>query len=386
MCKTWFLENLEMLLKDIKISELPVINLLKKDNLPNCAAIYFVSDSNGQVLYIGRTVNLVERWREHHRFNQLKRFNRKTRISISWMSCSNDINTLSHLENEFIILYKPPLIWSKIVTPVRKITPIERALQQSFQQLAKFNTMIIGFNPIADEEPLTIYLAYPVYGARGRSGSIRSALKNINKKASALKWKEYHTTPKSSGKFGSWETEYKGIRIDLAPFPGLVYFMDNSQSRTVAGVELMAFSPEQLEEFIENVPQFKEDIPGIDVLEDDPIPIKLVDNQPSEGKNRGVVEVEPWEELEPMLEGEARVMTRQFVYVDGVEVEVCNNVNGKHFVRHNVYWWISYGNKNPDPESNWVSKNLNSAVNHLPTIRWSGYRFSLKLLCLARTM
>lgn len=128
-----------MLLKDIKLSDLPSVYLLDRNNLPNCAAIYFVSDSKGHILYIGRTVNLVERWRQHHRFNQLKRFNRKDRVTISWMTCSNDINTLSNLEDEFIKLYKPPLNWSKVVVPVRKITPVEIALQQSLQQLAKLN-------------------------------------------------------------------------------------------------------------------------------------------------------------------------------------------------------------------------------------------------------
>lgn len=79
-----------MLPQDTKLSELPSVYLLEKDRLPNCAAIYFVCDSKNQVLYIGRTVNLIERWREHHRFNQLKRLNRKDKISIYWMVCSND--------------------------------------------------------------------------------------------------------------------------------------------------------------------------------------------------------------------------------------------------------------------------------------------------------
>lgn len=244
-----------MLSNNLNLSELPSVDLFQKDKLPNCAAIYFVSDSQGQVLYVGRTVNLVKRWREHHRFNQLKRLNRKNRISISWLTCSNDINTLANLENEFIKLYKPPLNWSKVVSPVRRITPVEIALQQSLQQLAKLNTMIFGFDPIADEEPPTILLAYPVYGKRGISGRIRSLLKNINKKVSALKWKEYHTEPKSFGNFGYWETEYNGIRIDLSPVQGLVHFMDDAIRRTVAGVELMAFSREQLETLLANVPE-----------------------------------------------------------------------------------------------------------------------------------
>jgi excinuclease UvrABC nuclease subunit len=72
-----------MLLENINFPELPSVYLLDKDKLPNCAAIYFVFDSKGQILYIGRTINLVGRWREHHRFKQLKRFNRKDRISSS---------------------------------------------------------------------------------------------------------------------------------------------------------------------------------------------------------------------------------------------------------------------------------------------------------------
>ena len=186
----------------IKIADLPSVHLLDKNRLPNCAAIYFVTDINGQIIYIGRTVNLVARWKDHHIFNQLKRFNRKNLLSISWLNCSNELSTLSKLENEFINLYKPPLNWTKVVIPVRKITPVETALQQSLQQLAKLNTVIFGFDPIVGEKPPTIYLEYPVYGKRGVSGSIRVALRNINKKASSLKWKEYHTEPKSFGKFG----------------------------------------------------------------------------------------------------------------------------------------------------------------------------------------
>ncbi|HCF29570.1 MAG TPA: excinuclease ABC subunit C [Cyanobacteria bacterium UBA11049] len=373
-----------MLIKNIKLSDLPSIYLLDKDKLPNCAAIYFVSDSKGQVIYIGRTVNLVERWRQHHRFNQLKRFNRKDRVTISWMTCRNDIKTLSNLEDEFIKLYKPPLNWSKVIAPVRKITPVETALQQSLQQLAKLNTLVFGFDPIADEETPTIYLVYPVYGKRGVSGSIRSVLRNINKKASSLKWKEYHTDPKSLGKFGYWETEYNGIRIDLAPIQGLVDFMHDATRRTIAGVELMAFSRKQLDTLLDDTPE-KEDVSSLGALEDDPIPLELtVKHQPSKQKQKDLIEVEPWEELEPMPEGEAREMTRQFLDVDGVEVEVCTNGNGKHFVRHNVYWWIVYGQKNPDPKLDSVINNFLYAVDRLPTIRWTGYRFRFETIVFSK--
>ncbi|MEH2373247.1 GIY-YIG nuclease family protein [Nostoc sp.] len=365
-----------MLLENINLSELPSVYLLDKHRLPNCAAIYFVSDSKGQIIYIGRTINLVERWKAHHRFNQLKRFNRKNSLNISWISCNRDVETLSKLENEFINLYKPPLNWSKVVAPIIKITPAETALQKSLEHLAKLNTMIFGFDPILDKELPTIYLVYPVYGMKGVSGSIRTALKNFNKKASFLKWKEYQTQPKRSGQFGYWTTEYNGLRIDISPAQGLVHFMHNSIRRTIAGVDFMAFSREQLEARLENTQENEENISGLGALEDDPIPIELVDkHQPIKRKDKSVIEVEYWEELEAMSEGEVRVMTRTFVYVNDVEIEVCANENGKYFVRHNLYLWIMYKKKNSDVPNDITIKRLQDEINRLPTIRWSGYRF-----------
>ncbi|MEH2315294.1 MAG: GIY-YIG nuclease family protein [Nostoc sp.] len=369
------------MLEKIKISELPSVYLLDKDRLPNCAAIYFVFDSKDQIIYIGRTINLVERWKAHHRFNQLKRFNRKNPLSISWLTCSSDIENLSNLENEFIKLYKPPLNWSKVVVPIKKITPDETALQQSLQQLAKLNVMIVGFDPISDGEPPTIYLVYPVYGMKGLSGSIRTALKNINKKVSSLKWKEYKTYPKFSGKFGLWETEYNGLRIDLSPFDSLVYFMEHSNHQTLAGIELMAFSKEQLELILDKKEENDENTSGLEALEDDPIPVEnIYKNQLLNSNYKNKVEVEPWEELEPMAEGEVRVMTRQFFYVDDIEIEVCTNDNGKYFVRHNVYWWIMHNQKNPSPEYNNIIENTKNSVDRLPTIRWSGYKFRFEMI------
>lgn len=364
------------MLPKIKIADLPSVYLLDKNNLPNCAAIYFVSDNSGQIIYVGRTVNLVARWRDHHRFNQLKRFNRKNPLIISWLTCSSDLNTLSALETEFIKLYKPPLNWSKVVAPIKKITPVEIALQQSFQRLAKLNTVIFGFDPIAGENSPTIYLNYPVYGRRGVSGSIRVALRNINKKASSLKWKEYYTEPKSRGKFGYWKTEYNGITIDLIPGEGLVNVMQDATRKTIAGVEFIALSALQIESIIESSPAIRKDYPGLEAVEKDPIPMKFIDKLPaSNGNNNSVIEVEPWEELELMPEGEVREMNRQFLDVDGVEVEVCTNDNEKYFVRHNVYWWITRKSKNPQLERDCVIENLKQAIDRLPTIRWTGYRF-----------
>jgi hypothetical protein len=73
-------------------------------------------------------------------------------------------------------------------------------------------------------------------------------------------------------------------------------------------------------------------------------------------------------------------MKRQFIHIDDVEIEICSNTNGKYFVRHNLYWWITSGQKNPDPDSNCVIINLKNAENRLPNIRWSGYRFRFETI------
>jgi len=79
-----------------------------------------------------------------------------------------------------------------------------------------------------------------------------------------------------------------------------------------------------------------------------------------------------------MSEGEARVMTRQFLYVDGVEIEVCANENGKHFVKA-----MRLLVDNAQTEKS-CSRAFNIIINlqngRLSTIRWSGYRFRLETI------
>lgn len=73
------------------------------------------------------------------------------------------------------------------------------------------------------------------------------------------------------------------------------------------------------------------------------------------------------------------VMQRQFYNLGNVEIEVCTDENNRHFLRHNVYWYIAHGNKNPDPVYNCVVKNLDIMANErLETVRWVGYQFKFE--------
>ena len=73
------------------------------------------------------------------------------------------------------------------------------------------------------------------------------------------------------------------------------------------------------------------------------------------------------------------VMQRHFLDLGNVVVEVCTDVKKRHFVRHNVYWYIVHRNKNPDPISNCIIQNLDTMANNsLETVRWVGYQFKFE--------
>lgn len=73
------------------------------------------------------------------------------------------------------------------------------------------------------------------------------------------------------------------------------------------------------------------------------------------------------------------IMQRHFFDLGNVEVEVCTDEKKRHFVRHNVYWYIVHKNKNPDPISNCIIKNLDTMTNNrLETVRWVGYQFKFE--------
>lgn len=84
---------------------LPSVSLLERHNLPSCQSIYFVLE-DGQVLYIGRTVNLNQRWAVHHILPQLKM--RKGEVRIAWLECSV-AELLPEIETGLIEHFQPLL-------------------------------------------------------------------------------------------------------------------------------------------------------------------------------------------------------------------------------------------------------------------------------------
>jgi excinuclease UvrABC nuclease subunit len=85
---------------------LPSLSLRERRSLPECAAVYFVLNSNDEILYIGGTVNLFQRWLTHHRCDQLT--NMGDGIRITWLECSEP-GLLPEIETALIKHFQPTL-------------------------------------------------------------------------------------------------------------------------------------------------------------------------------------------------------------------------------------------------------------------------------------
>lgn len=50
-----------------QLDELPYVEFLKKDQLPQTVGVYFAVDKYQKIWYIGKAQNLRTRWVGHHR-------------------------------------------------------------------------------------------------------------------------------------------------------------------------------------------------------------------------------------------------------------------------------------------------------------------------------
>ena len=131
---------------EINPLKLPSVALLEKHKLPQLSAIYFAIAENGEILYIGRSVNLASRWNGHHRYLGLKEIGN---VRIAWLSCEDE-SLLPQIEeamiqhflpclNQTLIKYKQPK--SKLGKPyIDRLIKIARKARGSMSQrvFAKF--------------------------------------------------------------------------------------------------------------------------------------------------------------------------------------------------------------------------------------------------------
>lgn len=86
-------------------SSLPCLPLSDKGKLPSCAGVYFALSSQGRILYIGRSINIRERLKGHHRVPLLVALGD---VKIAWLKESNSL-ALRRIETILIKYFNPPL-------------------------------------------------------------------------------------------------------------------------------------------------------------------------------------------------------------------------------------------------------------------------------------
>ena len=89
---------------------LPSKSIVEKKSLPKCSCVYFIRQKN-EIVYVGRTNNLYERFRSHHKVKQIKNIDIiswdevKNSYMISWVEVK-DLCEAYNLEGFFIDKFK----------------------------------------------------------------------------------------------------------------------------------------------------------------------------------------------------------------------------------------------------------------------------------------
>jgi len=86
-------------------TQLPSLPLKSRNKLPKTPGIYFAIDSQGTIQYIGRSVDINQRWKQHHRCDQLEEVGG---VQIAWLEVSEQ-GLLLDIERALIKWFDPPL-------------------------------------------------------------------------------------------------------------------------------------------------------------------------------------------------------------------------------------------------------------------------------------
>ena len=97
---------------------LPSVPLEMRSQLPTIPCIYFGIDSERVVQYIGRSINLQQRWIQHHRQHQLKNM---SAVQITWLAVDT-LDLLPEIEAALIEWFNPRLNQTKVVSNSNKVS------------------------------------------------------------------------------------------------------------------------------------------------------------------------------------------------------------------------------------------------------------------------
>ena len=91
-------------LSTISVHTLPCVSFHQPHILPETSGIYFATNNKDEVLYIGLTKNLLQRWRKHNRNKQLSNLGC---TNIAYYLCNE--NDLRRIEKAMIVMFNPCL-------------------------------------------------------------------------------------------------------------------------------------------------------------------------------------------------------------------------------------------------------------------------------------
>lgn len=281
-----------MIISNFNLSELPYVDLLQLEKLPTCSGIYFATDSQDRILYVGLSVNLAERWKDHHRLHQLQEIHKNSPVRISWLVWTE--SDLSTVEKYFIDRYQPLLNKTKVKS--KTIIPSEVTLRELLKQI-RLLTIVIGVKSYKKNELTTIYLKYD-YENSGKNGcatiikNFKKDLKNRStnlqiKRSSYGEYRTYNVRPGSrdhktisrikSSYNNHWEIACNGVIIDITPLNKNEFIslrnQDNSSYQKLAGIKIRAINNLRVLNIYKTPQSFNSNFYNLDIMKYDPIPL-----------------------------------------------------------------------------------------------------------------
>lgn len=117
-------------------SMLPSLSLDQRNALPDCPAIYFVLSPDDVVLYIGKTVKLMMRWKAHHRYRQCAAI---PGVRIAWLSLTDTPDLLNAIEQACIEYFEPTFNRQHLpnIEDIKRSVRFPVELYRRLEQIAK---------------------------------------------------------------------------------------------------------------------------------------------------------------------------------------------------------------------------------------------------------
>lgn len=93
-----------IVLDELRLEDLPFVALQNRHYLPSEPCVYLAIAKDGQVLYVGKSENLKQRWKNHQQHQALSVMEE---VKIAYIRA--DAELLNSLESALIQWHKPPL-------------------------------------------------------------------------------------------------------------------------------------------------------------------------------------------------------------------------------------------------------------------------------------